>query len=197
MVARDMNYAGPSMNPTLKSGDNLSVIPYDKRKIRVGDVVVFLHPEENYNIIHRVVSVNSQGVKTRGDNNSHVDPWQLHPENIIGRVVSAKRKKNHIIIRGGARGKICSSTLWMKKKINLTASRVLHPAYHTLVKSGIFRKCLCFFPKTRVLSFSRAEGKELHLLMGNRVIGRRMPGNDCWQIARPFRLFVDEANLPK
>jgi len=192
-----MNYTGPSMNPTLKAGDGLSVIPYENRKIHIGDVVVFQSPGGSHNVVHRVVAVESNGVRTRGDNSLNVDSWVLRPEDIMGRVVSVKRKNKNIMIRRGIWGRISASTLWILKQINLTASRILHPAYHALVKSGIFRKCLHFFPKTRVLSFNRPEGKEFHLIMANRVIGRRLPGNDGWQIMRPFRLFVDEAALPK
>jgi hypothetical protein len=51
--------------------------------------------------------------------------------------------------------------------------------------------------KTKVISFDRAEGLELQLLMGRRVIGRWLPGMTQWLIRRPFRLFVDEASLPE
>jgi hypothetical protein len=51
--------------------------------------------------------------------------------------------------------------------------------------------------KTKVISFDRAEGTELQLLLGRRVIGRWLPGMTQWLIRRPFRLFVDEGSLPE
>ncbi len=191
-----MNYAGPSMNPTLKAGDGLSVIPYENRRIQIGDVVVFPHPEGNHNVVHRVVAVDSQSVRTKGDNSINMDPWILSPDDIFGRVVSAKRENRSVTIHGGALGRIFAPILWTIKKVNLSVSIVLHPIYHCLARSGIFIKFNQFLPKTRVLSFHRTGGTEYHLLMGNRVIGRRLLGKDQWQIARPFRLFVDETSLP-
>lgn len=196
MTPSNVNYTGPSMNPTLRAGDGLCVIPYGDKKIRIGDVVVFRHPEGQDNIVHRVVSVNSRGVRTRGDNNTDIDPWVLRPEDIIGRVVSAQRTHRNVSIHGGAWGRALALVLWTKKHANSTVSRILHPAYHLLARSGLFRKCLPFHRKTRVFSFTRPEGKELQLLLGNRVIGRRLPGRDQWQIARPFRLLLDETSLP-
>jgi hypothetical protein len=49
----------------------------------------------------------------------------------------------------------------------------------------------------KVLSFDRAAGTELQLLIGRRVIGRWPPGKIGWQIRRPYRLFVDEEALPE
>ena len=62
------------MNPTLKAGDGLTIIPYGNRKILVGDVVVFSRPEGNHNVVHRVVAADSEGIRTRGDNNINIDP---------------------------------------------------------------------------------------------------------------------------
>ena len=195
-MLRDINYTGPSMNPTLKAGDGLFVVPYGDKKIRIGDVVVFRDPEGKYNIVHRVVAVDSRVVTTKGDNNINNDPWVLLPDDIIGHVVSAQRKSRIVTIRGGIWGRISAPAFWTIKQVNLSVSRILHPAYHMLAGSGIFIKFNSFLPKTRVLSFHRPGGTEYHLLMGNRVIGRCLPGKDHWQIARPFRLFVDEASLP-
>jgi len=184
------------MNPSLKTGDGLSVIPYEDRKVCIGDVVVFRPPGGNHDVVHRVVSVDSEGVRTQGDNNSEVDPWVLQPGAIIGQVVSARRGSDSVTVHGGTWGRVLGPALRTKKQLNQTISRILHPAYHTLCRSGLFSS---FFPlqrKTRVLSFNRSKGKELQLLLGNRVIGRRPPGRDQWHISRPFRLFIDESSLP-
>jgi len=191
-----MHYTGPSMNPTLKAGDGLSIIPYGNKKIRVGDVIVFPHPQGRHHVAHRVFSVDSQGIQTRGDNNPTIDPWVLFSDPIIGRVDHAKRKEKRVTIPGGIMGRILAKAFRTIKQIDSAVSKILHPAYHRLARSGIFRKNNRFLPKTRMLSFNRSEGIELQLLMGDRVIGRRLPGNGLWQILRPFRLFVDEASLP-
>ena len=195
-MLRDINYTGPSMNPTLKAGDGLFVVPYGDRKIRIGDVVVFRDPEGKYNIVHRVVAVDSRGISTRGDNNNSIDPWLLSPDDIIGRVVSTQRRSKTLTVHGGIWGRISAPAFWTIKQVNLTVCRILHPAYYWFARSGIFKKFNRFLPKIHVLLFNRPEGREFQLLMGNRVIGRCLPGKDHWQIMRPLRLFVDEASLP-
>jgi len=75
MEQKYVSYVGPSMNPLLMGGDGLHIVPYKGRPIRPGDVIVFIRPGGETKVVHRVVSVDSRGIKTRGDNPSnHVDP---------------------------------------------------------------------------------------------------------------------------
>ena len=196
-MVHDITYTGPSMNPTLRAGDGLRVLPYGNKRIRPGDVVVFQDPETKRHVVHRIITIDSAGARARGDNNSRIDPWILKPEDIIGRVISVKRDNRRVTIHGGARGRITVFFVRQLKGMDLEVRRIFHPAYHMLAESGIFRKCLRIFPKTRILSFSGPKGREYQLLMGNRIIGQRLPTNDRWKIVRPFKLFVDEADLPE
>ena len=196
-MARDMNYMGPSMNPTLKSGDGINVIPYGKRKIRIGDVIVFPRPKGYHNVVHRVVSVDSHGIKTRGDNNSNIDPWTLSHDDIIGHAFRAQRGNRRISLHNGLKGLLYSLGIRATRMIESNISSLLHPAYYWLSRTGVLRPWLSARMQTRVLSFNRPNGTELQLLMGWRVIGRLLPGSSQWVIRRPFRLFVDEAALPE
>ncbi len=191
-----LNYTGPSMNPTLRVGDGMTVIPYGNSRIRIGDVVVFRSPEQDHNVVHRVISVDSQGVRTIGDNNNRVDPWVLSSDDIIGRVVSARRKNRDVIIHGGTRGRLLLPALQTIRRIKLVVSRICHPFYNWLARSGVFRWILSPLIKTQTLYFKRPSGLEIQLLMGQRIIARRPPGATRWQIRRPFKLFVDENSLP-
>ena len=193
----DYNYTGPSMNPTLKVGDGLTVIPYGDRNIHIGDVVVFHSPERERYIVHRVISVNSRGIRTKGDNNSKVDSWILRPEDIVGRVISAQRKSKSITIYGGTRGRLLAPMLWVIKRINITVSSIFRPIYHYLARTGIIKILLSRMIKTQILYFKRPNGTEMQLIMGRRIIGRYSPVRDQWLIRRPFRLFVDEKSLPQ
>lgn len=197
LMFHDYNYTGPSMNPTLKVGDGLTVIPYRDGNIRIGDVVVFRSPDQDRYIVHRVISVNSQGIRTKGDNNNKVDSWILRPENIVGRVVSAKRKNKDIVIYGGTRGRILAPVLWTIKRFRVAFYKTLRPAYRAIARVNVFRGLLSRLIKTHILYFKRPNGTEMQLIMGRWVIGRYHPGKDRWTIRRPFRLFVDEKSLPK
>ena len=191
------NYNGPSMTPTLKAGDQLRVVPYASRNIRVGDVVVFQAPEGgNRHVTHRVVSVDSRGVRTRGDNNNKTDSWILRPEEIACRVDSALRGAKRVPVHGGRRGMMYASALRSIKRANMTISSILHPAYHWLAESGIFKRFLRNRARSRVLCFTRPKGIEMQLHLGPWFIGRPLPGQDRWSVRRPFKLMVDEESLP-
>lgn len=63
---------GGSMFPETRSGDVAILISKNIDQIRVGDIVVFKQGEMY--ISHRVVSINSTHVITKGDNNEEEDP---------------------------------------------------------------------------------------------------------------------------
>ncbi|HHT9124382.1 MAG TPA: signal peptidase I [Candidatus Brocadiia bacterium] len=193
-----ITYTGPSMNPTLKAPDMLEVIPYDGNKIRCGDVVVFVPPGGNHKVIHRIISIDSQGIRTRGDHNANVDEWVLCPDDIVGRVIRTQRGDRWLRIYGGLMGRVYAFFLRTIRKINYyLISCPLHFPYRWLAKSGIFRGWLAERLKIHVLTFNRSYGKDMQLLMGRRVIGRYLRDKNKWMIRRPFRLVVDEASLPK
>jgi signal peptidase len=194
---KSMNYIGPSMNPTLKSGDRLQVIPYNGQKIRRGDVVVLTPPGGGSKIIHRVVSVDSQGIKTRGDNNNKCDPWVLSSDHIVGCVVSLRRGNRQLRVFGGLLGHLFAMAIRAINIIDLNLTSLLRPFYQRLAKAGFFRRWLPSWMKTRAISLRHPAGTELQLLMGRRVIGRWLPGKTRWHIRRPFRLFVNEETLPE
>jgi len=184
------------MNPILKAGDGLRVIPYDGKKIQPGDVVVFRHPESGSNIAHRVVGVQEQRIMTRGDNNNEMDPWVLRPEDIIGRVVFGKRKNRRTTVWNGKEGLLLARILWIKKWVDSRIAGIFRPVYRRLAKSGLFHGWLSPFMTTRIFYFNRPDGTELQLVIGRWVIGKRPPKAERWRIRPPFRIFVDEAALP-
>jgi signal peptidase I len=190
-------YSGPSMQPLFKAADGLTVRPYTKKGIKAGDVVVFSRPGEVQKIVHRVVAINEAGIITRGDNNNSNDSSILQSEDIIGRVVSAKRRNKTFRVHGGKTGILLSIKLRVRKLLTNGISSVLRPTYHWLISAGLFHRWFSPLMKMKILYFQRPNGTEMQLVLGRRVIGRRMPGTNQWRITRPFRLFVDESSLPK
>lgn len=197
MEQKYINYIGPSMNPLLVNGDGLHIVPYNDRAIRPGDVVVFIPTGTEKKIVHRVVSVDAQGIRTRGDNANTVDPWVLAPDNILGRVTYIQRKNERRPIFGGFKGRMVAHSFRCRRLFDAVVSLLLRPFYHRLSRSTLLRKTLHGLLKPRVLFFRRIEGMELHLVVGHWLIGRRLPGKNHWEIRRPFRLFVNEALLPR
>ncbi len=190
-------YIGSSMNPTLRAPDRLRLVPCQGKRIRPGDVIVFRPHGSDNMVVHRVISVNAQGIRTRGDGNSGSDRWFLSPDRIVGRVVWAQWGSGWRPIYGGFRGGLYSLAVTAIRMIDSKISSLLHPIYRRLARTGVLRRWLPARMQTRVLSFDRSTGTEFQLLVGRRVIGRLLPGRNQWVIRRPFRLFINEASLPR
>ncbi len=99
------NFKGNSMEPALKEGDAVQVIPVSKTGVRAGDIVVF---NRNVLVCHRILGRFKRDDKLcfleKGDNSSGIGP--ISYEDIIGKV-------KYIITKDGlkrpvfpARGKI-------------------------------------------------------------------------------------------
>jgi signal peptidase I len=197
MVENMINYTGASMFPTLKAGDALRVVSYKDRDIRVGDVVLFHSPNGRTPIVHRVVSVNNEGVRTKGDNKLAIDDFILQPSKIIGRVFSIKRGRKSVTIFGGISGRIYAMVIGTGKFFDTALCTALRPTYRRFAQTGTFRKMFSRYIRTRISCFKCGDDMEMQLHLGRRIIARRFPGTGRWHIQRPFRLFVDEHTLPE
>jgi signal peptidase I len=191
-----INYTGSSMFPTLKTGDILRVVPYKERAVRIGDVVLFHSPYGRIPIVHRIVSFDKRGIRTKGDNKIAIDNCFLKPHEITGRVVWTQRGKRRITIFGGFYGRVYALSLDTVKRVDLVLSTILRPFYRWFIRKGVLRHLFSPWIRIRVLCFKHQEGMEMQLHFGRRVIGKRISGQTQWHIQRPFKLFIDESTLP-
>jgi signal peptidase len=76
-------------------------------------------------------------------------------------------------------------------------SRLLHPLYHLLARSGMMRYLVPDRLRPRVVLFEANGRSHLRLMLGHRIAGSYDARQRRWDIRRPFRLFVDEQGLPK
>jgi signal peptidase I len=183
-------FAGPSMNPTLVEPELLEIQPYTARAPHIGDVIYFHAPDEG-DIVHRIIAITPEGVRTRGDNNPRDDDWLIPPSAIIGRVVAAQRGKVRHIIINGLGGIALHRFLRVWRRFVVRISHTLHEPYHALAHSSMLCRLLPARWHPRVVTF-----QETRLLMfGHHVIGRYNTRRGKWDIQRPFRLFVDESEL--
>jgi len=192
-MVRKIFYRGVSMNPLLRRGDTLLVVPYDSQKIHPGDLVVFSDPNRGQ-VVHRVVAFNSDGVITKGDNNPIVDDRILAPQEIWGRVTAIQRQGRILPV-----SRDVPAALYILKSRQLFDRSIfglLQPIYQRLAQSGLFQSRLVAWMNPRLFYFARQEGPEWQLWLGKLLIGRKMPLQPQWFIRRPFHLFVDEAGLP-
>jgi hypothetical protein len=189
-------YTGHSMHPTLCEPDVLEIAPYEGRRPCAGDVVYFGAPGGGREIVHRVVAVTPQGVRTRGDNCSADDVFLLQPVDIIGQVVAARRGAARRTIAGGRRGQIACHAAHVRCAMDQVGVRGLRGAYRALGRTSILRRLLPPRLRPRVVEFRARYQLHLKLMMGSRLVGRYDFRAERWIIQRPLRLLVDERDLP-
>lgn len=78
-----------SMYPQIQKGDAIIMKDVDPNKIKVGDVVIFLDPQEKEQlIVHRVIDIEEGGsvryFTTKGDNNPQADSQRIPSGGIAG-----------------------------------------------------------------------------------------------------------------
>lgn len=84
-----------SMQPTFSKGD--MVLMQDIMvKPGIGDIIIFSDPlakqsirvgSKTLTVTHRIVSMEGDKIKTKGDNNPYVDSWTIHKGDIIGKAL--------------------------------------------------------------------------------------------------------------
>lgn len=187
---------GDSMRPLFRPGDRIVFSPCHLGYIRRGDVIVFDAPGETSRIVHRVIAVEPDRFRTRGDANPGEDPWRLGRENLIGHVTAFDRNGRLHPVAGGWRGRLRALVIRTIRNVDRQSSTVIHPIYRSLSRSRLLDRFLPDSLVPRVITIRRNTGKEMQLLMGQRVIGRCLAGEKEWKIRRPYRIFVDEQALP-
>ncbi len=193
-------YHKRSMTPTFVPGDLLTIVPYEGRTIRVGDVVVFPNQDDTGYVTHRVIKSTPEGVITRGDNvRNPVDPYLLRPEEIVGFVTSAERERRVRKVWGGPVGLAYHYT---SRSVS-GGDRLLRGAVRSAGRRLRFGSLLrridlgALLPKEqqpRILLMKRGDGVEQLLLFGKYMVGR-WRGDQSWSIRVPFRILVNEAFL--
>ena len=75
-----------SMSPTLNIGDIVFIHAIGGAGISIGDIIAF-KMEDRQIVVHRVIDVGPDWVKTKGDANPHPDPFLVSYNDILGKVV--------------------------------------------------------------------------------------------------------------
>ncbi len=188
-------YTGTSMHPTLQEPEVIELLPYQGRIVQVGDVVLFLPPGQDQRIVHRVVEVTAEGIRTRGDNSTGTDTWVLQPADIASQVVAAWRGTRQRRILGGQAGQLLALWLRLRRVVSRNVTRWLRAPYHVLSRGAVIARLLPKRLEPRVVAFQAQGCNQWRLLMGNRVVGWYDGALDRWIIPHPYRLFVDEEAL--
>jgi hypothetical protein len=190
-------HTGVSMNPTLDQLDLLELERYNGIKPRLGDVILFVPPDGDKAVVHRVIQVSDAGLHTRGDNNPSADPWRLKPSEAIGRVVAAQRGASRRVIAGGRIGLVTAWLLSNRKNLKEYASRTFYPVYDWLARSGIIQMLIPSSGKPKIVAFRVGEDLQLRLFWKGRIVGSYKNQTGNWRINPPYRILIKSRNLPK
>jgi hypothetical protein len=189
------------MRPTFGEGDLLEILPCELDAVHVGDVIAILPPHGDHLVVHRVTAVTLRGLRTRGDNNASADGWLLRSRHVIGRVVAAWRGERRRSVAGAHTGRLRGSLARWLGRLYRAASRLLSLPYRALARSRLLPALMArLLPaplRPRVVLFRAGDRRWLRLLLGRHAIGRYDPHRARWRIRRPFRVLVDERQLPR
>jgi len=186
--------AGPSMYPTIKTGDAFKL---DKKitysDYRIGDIIVYPHPKKPIDVVHRIIKVKADGVITRGDNNNLIDPYTIKFGDIKGRVAYIKRGSREIKVSNGIRGFIWHKIMLFRKISRIYIAFPVKMFNAVIIKSRIF-----FFIqpllKLSIIIVKREEKNEENLVFKKKVIGKKFD-DEPWKIRFPYKLFIDPGKL--
>ena len=187
--------SGPSMLPTLKSGDGLRLYKYrDKTEIKIGDIIVYPHPDKPFDVVHRIIKIKVDGVITRGDNNNKVDPYLIKFGDIGGKVISTKRKTKLINLTNGKLGYYLHRYLIFKKYIYPYVVKVPCIILRPLKQYGILNFMHpCF--NLKVITIKRKNSVKKILSSGKKAVGKFNNETEEWEIIFPYKYFVNKKKL--
>lgn len=187
---------GPSMYPTLRSIDNIITEKYKKRnEIRIGDVIVYPHPDKTFDVVHRIVEIKDDGVITRGDNNNKIDPYVVKFEDIKGKIIAITRGKKSIAIAGGGPGYIIHRIMLIRKYTVFCFKFPISKLSAIITDSGIFNFLDPLFKVKIVYVRGKNGGSKEILKFRNRAIGKRCEQNNEWFIKFPYKFFIKKERL--
>ena len=185
---REIICSGPSMKPTLRPGDKIDIKEVSFEELKRGDIIVYNSPENiHINVIHRIIGDDSDGLITRGDNNSRVDSYRVRTEHRPLKVIAFERGSRRYFV--SKHGMLVHNFRLLQKKSKLLIPKFLFSISAAIADSGIFHPIGKLF-NTEIRKFKRPKGIELQLFLGKRRIGILHPDKDKWYISFPWKLFI-------
>ena len=91
-----LNHIGSaSMKPIINKNDYVLTKTTKFKDLKIGDIITYkcsgtvenYEEYENEIIIHRIIEKTDKYVRTKGDDNSIIDPWIVYPEDIISKAI--------------------------------------------------------------------------------------------------------------
>lgn len=85
---RFLTVTGNSMTPVITQADMIVVAPVDQNNLNlhVGDIITYKREIDGTTVFitHRIVEINDNGFRTKGDSMDEIDPYVVKPTEIVG-----------------------------------------------------------------------------------------------------------------
>jgi hypothetical protein len=183
------------MNPVFYQGDELFFEEHPAT-LRKGDIILYDHPHTGQQIIHRIFSISGNTIQTAGDNNSHFDPYLLSHEQVKGRIIGLVRKGRYHQVKNGFFGLIQYYIHQLFRIMLLKGYRIVSPFYLYIARRYLFCRITEPILSPELVVVKTNQMILLQLYVGDRLIGMKQEKWDDWSIYPPWRLFIDDRDLP-
>ncbi len=173
------------MHSTFEQGHVLYVRP-ESKKPQPGDVIVYRRGEEF--VVHRVNSVTSEGIRTRGDNNFRFDEFPIDEKQIVGIVESVDDGKKTRPVTGGRKGLIIAHIRWDFSAVVNWMRPVIGAPYRWLKSSRLMVKF--WHPKVVQVKTNSTSGPMIKYIAGGKTVATWIPDSNHFQCKRLYDLVI-------
>ncbi|MDD5698858.1 MAG: S26 family signal peptidase [Victivallaceae bacterium] len=185
------------MLPTLRPGEGVMIDSgLDRRCLSIGDIIIYSIPGlGEKNIIHRIIRMEEEGYRTRGDNNGSADDYIVKFTMIRGKAMTVRRGTKTLLLAGGFRGRLRHEMLKTRKYGLIHWYKPLVWLSGMIDKSGvfhIFRRLIRY----GVIRVKKGNGFEELLIRRQKLIGKKSVRGGRWKIKFPYKYFIDRKKLP-
>ena len=182
------------MKPTFQDGDFLYSHPAAKELVR-GDVVVFIDPNNQRTIVHRVVSAASvAGLITRGDHNRLCDE-PIAVDQVIGKVELTENERGIKPVVSGRRGwwlaQAWQAIFWLGGLFR----QLFWAPYQWLRKSGL--ATYIWQPKIVKIQVRKMDEWQIKYIYKQRTVASWEPALRRFACRKPFDLVIPNPEKPE
>lgn len=177
-------YSGSSMSGTFRPGDIIHwAVMNNSSELHPGDVVVYKNPVNETMVVHRVIDIQNDGIRTAGDHSPEPDQCKINHADLLGKAVTYDRDGRTCSVRHGFIGLARRYRLLGLKNIKLSL-RNITSAVTPFIS---WNRCR---PSIKKVCFSSPNGRTYKYLWKRKVIAVSVPSRQIWQCRFPFSLFL-------
>lgn len=197
LVPNVLTYKGTSMYPTLRKSDILKINSYPEYPPSRGDIVLFEHPKEKTDVIHRIIKIEEDRIYTKGDNSDEPDPWVLKRKDIKGTIKQIWRNRKIIPVGEKINQQNQRGMYQYLLDIIWPIYLYLRPVYKSAALKGILYDLLPQRLKPRPVIFTSKRNARLYLMINKTNVARYDRLHKKWLIKPPFRLIISQECMDK